>query len=29
VVANQRVNANDGNRHHLLTTTVKCRNMAL
>ena len=29
VVANQRVNANDGSRHHLLTTTVKCRNMAL
>jgi type IV pilus assembly protein PilW len=29
VVANQRVNANDGNRHYLLTTTVKCRNMAL
>jgi type IV pilus assembly protein PilW len=29
VVADQRVNANDGSRHHLLTTTVKCRNMAL
>ena len=29
VVANQRVNANDGSRRHLLTTTVKCRNMAL
>jgi type IV pilus assembly protein PilW len=29
VIANQRVKANDGSRHHLLTTTVKCRNMAL
>jgi type IV pilus assembly protein PilW len=29
VVANQRVNANGGSRYHLLTTTVKCRNMAL
>jgi type IV pilus assembly protein PilW len=29
VVANQRVNANDGSRRRLLTTTVKCRNMAL
>jgi len=29
VVAVQRVNANDGSRHHLLTTTVKCRNLAL
>ena len=29
VVANQRVNANDGSRRHLLTTSVKCRNMAL
>jgi type IV pilus assembly protein PilW len=29
VVANRRVNENDGSRHHLLTTTVKCRNMAL
>lgn len=29
VVADQRVNADDGSRHHLLTTTVKCRNMAL
>ncbi len=29
VVANQRVNANVGSRYHLLTTTVKCRNMAL
>ena len=29
VVADQRVTANDGSRHHLLTTTVKCRNMAL
>jgi type IV pilus assembly protein PilW len=29
VVADQRVNANDGSRHHLLATTVKCRNMAL
>jgi type IV pilus assembly protein PilW len=29
VVANQRVPANDGSRYHLLTTTVKCRNMAL
>jgi type IV pilus assembly protein PilW len=29
VVANQRVNANDGSRYRLLTTTVKCRNMAL
>jgi len=29
VVANQRVKANDGSRRHLLTTTVKCRNMAL
>ena len=29
VVADQRVNANDGSRHHLLITTVKCRNMAL
>jgi len=29
VVANQRVNANDGSRRYLLTTTVKCRNMAL
>lgn len=29
VVADQRVTASDGSRHHLLTTTVKCRNMAL
>ena len=29
VVADQRVKANDGRRHHLLTTLVKCRNMAL
>jgi type IV pilus assembly protein PilW len=29
VVADQRVTANDGSRHHLLTTTVKCRNLAL
>ena len=29
VVANQRVSANDGNRRFLVTTTVKCRNMAL
>jgi type IV pilus assembly protein PilW len=29
VVANQRVTASDGSRRHLLTTTVKCRNMAL
>ena len=29
VVADQRVNANDGSRRRLLTTTVKCRNMAL
>ena len=29
VVAHQRVTAHDGNRRHLLTTTVKCRNMAL
>jgi type IV pilus assembly protein PilW len=29
VVGNQRVPANAGSRYHLLTTTVKCRNMAL
>jgi len=29
VLANQRVLANDGNRRYLVTTTVKCRNMAL
>jgi type IV pilus assembly protein PilW len=29
VVGKQRVNANAGSRYHLLTTTVKCRNMAL
>ncbi len=29
VVADQRVNANVGSRYHLLTTTIKCRNMAL
>jgi type IV pilus assembly protein PilW len=29
VVGKQRVPANDGSRRHLLTTTVKCRNMAL
>ena len=29
VLANQRVPANDGNRRYLVTTTVKCRNMAL
>lgn len=29
VLANQRVNSNDGNRRFLVTTTIKCRNMAL
>ncbi len=29
VLANQRVNSNDGNRRFLVTTIVKCRNMAL
>ena len=29
VLANQRVNPNDGNRRQLWTTMVKCRNMAL
>lgn len=29
VVGNQRVNASDGSRRQLLTTMVKCRNMAL
>jgi type IV pilus assembly protein PilW len=29
VLGNQRVNANDGSRRQLLTTMVKCRNMAL
>jgi type IV pilus assembly protein PilW len=29
VLSNQRVNPNDGNRRYLMTTTIKCRNLAL